>query len=598
MINLTFSKAIPLFFAIQTLAILLLLWIVDRRNSIAKTIISRELGELIVKALYVITIAGIICEIFIEDFILSSLYVVLVTSIPIALILLTTLSQSVPKQAIVTAILWHIMFLFGTPPDDGLAITEGVHMVRTIATYGRWLEELAHNPSYNPFPTMAFVRVGVSYLTGSPWYSWLTALPISLITIISFDLAVLAVTMKLKHDMLLGVLAIIIGAITPYLNPLSHAYQVPANIMVLLALYALIEALYNPRREYAIMLMLLFSSAILTHPTAYIFIIFPLTIPTIFSFSQYISGRSDENARYNGKVLNKVIIAIIVIAIIRFAYETLYVQYINKLFASGLTALTSFITRVFLGELEGAAPTIYDVSGIPVHQAYLWALTAASATVLIIYEVLKRRVNPLHLLLFVTSSIFLALGYLWGAVIKISSQLYRGSYVAFSFLVPLAALSYENVFKRGTQVLTTVALAILIIGLLLAPSDVELSPVGYLKSRGIPLETLKLQPSAEDIVKGEMVLNLLRDVNELSHASFYSEKSLTYTRYTAYGYVFNTTYSTFSQAIWKVMYLKGLTTRDAPVIPLETIAPSGFGSKTRVNDLVVNTGADMVFYKR
>jgi hypothetical protein len=85
-------------------------------------------------------------------------------------------------------------------PSDLLAITEGSHMARTMILHNEWIPEMAHNPSYNPFPTMAFIRASLSFLTGLPWFNRSLAYILSLTIFLAFDLAVFTLASRLFSE--------------------------------------------------------------------------------------------------------------------------------------------------------------------------------------------------------------------------------------------------------------------------------------------------------------------------------------------------------------------------------------------------------------
>jgi len=299
MISLTFSRAILLFFVIQTLLFLLLLRIsdtlsrrvnMDRSESLK---ISTRTSSIIVGFLYVILIAGNILTVL-GGFRYSLAYNIIIVVTPVILMLLLTMGSQ-HKLLFATTLLWHIMLLGLEMPPDLLSITEGVHMTRTMIVYGKWLPELAHNPSYNPFPTMAFIRVALSYVTSVPWYTWSLAYSLLVTTTIAFDLTIFTLVMKVTLNYRSAILGVIIGALTPYLVVTGHAYQVPANIMWLLSIAMFIKMLRERRKEDIIPIILLFLTSILTHSSTYV----AMAYPPLLILVEYLSRGAQRIHRSN-----------------------------------------------------------------------------------------------------------------------------------------------------------------------------------------------------------------------------------------------------------------------------------------------------------
>jgi len=289
-LSLSFSNAIPVFFALQVIVFLILLLLSEKIKAEDTFRIPHNVSAITIKVFYVLLIIGGLATTFM-NFRDTLLYNSIILLTPLVLILLITSSFS-SKLTLATAIMWHYMLMAPEIGGDFVSVTEGVHMTRTMVFYGRWLPELAHNPSYNPFPTMAFVRAALSLLTGLPWYNQGTALLTLVIVIVAFDLAVHIFSSKIFSDNRVGITAIFIFALTPYLSITSHAYQVPATLLWFLSVYMLIQWLSPFQRKYSILAILFFASAILTHPTAYIEMILPAVLLSVKYFGSIINLKS------------------------------------------------------------------------------------------------------------------------------------------------------------------------------------------------------------------------------------------------------------------------------------------------------------------
>ena len=142
MTTLTFSRAIPVFFAIQTLVFLLLLIASEKNHKHAKLNTPKKASSIIV-LLYTILIASNILLLLGK---INYIFQIIIATIAPAVIVLLLAMESVPKLMFAIVLLWHMLLLGITMPPDLRSITEGVHMTRTMIMYGRWIPELAHNP--------------------------------------------------------------------------------------------------------------------------------------------------------------------------------------------------------------------------------------------------------------------------------------------------------------------------------------------------------------------------------------------------------------------------------------------------------------------
>jgi len=592
MIPLTFSRAIPLFFVTQTLLFLLLLTASDKKANNNGLRIPGKIQSLIASFLYMILVLGNALTIL-GGFRYSFAYNIVVTTTPAILILLLA-TTPLPKRLFALMLLWHTMLLGLEAPLDMLSITEGVHMTRTMAIYGRWIPELAHNPSYNPFPTMAFIRTALSYVTGIPWFHWFLAFAILIVVALAFDLAVLTLTLKITSDYRIALLAVIVGALTPYLLVTGHAYQVPANIMWLLSVSLLIKALRAYKKSDIIPIALLYLSSILTHTTAYIVMVFPLILVLA---NRLI--KSDQNIREGYSRLMKIVIpTFLVMGIFRVVYEELYVRYIYKIGYGGVLELVNKIFAILIGKesLEDFKFSLYDFGGIPFYQAFLWALTASLASAALLYCVIKRRaLNVILFTFFLTASLFIALGYLQATFVKITTQQYRSVYVSFSLLVPLAAIAVGKIISSRNKYLIVVVLAVFVVSSFLALRDPEISTIYRLKARGIPPEVLYMQPTQGDITKANIIIDSVKDVNIINFLAFYSSPSVRFERLTTCGRRIPMTYTKLTDAIYKLLYIYGYTVSDLPIVNINVVEPGKVGEDITLKSLMLNFGEDLVF---
>jgi len=588
MITLTFSRAIPVFFAIQTLVFLLLLIASEKNHKNTKPNTPKKASSIIV-ILYTILIASNILLLLGK---INYIFQTIIVTIAPAVIVLLLAMESVPKLMFSIVLLWHMLLLGITMPPDLLSITEGVHMTRTMIMYGRWIPELAHNPSYNPFPTMAFLRAALSYITGIPWYSWFVAYIMLLITTLVFDLAIYGLTLRITSSHNTAILAIIIAALTPYLVVTSHAYQVPATIMWVLSIAVLMKTLEKPKVADFIPIILLYVAAILTHATAYVAMVFPLMLVLL----KLVFERKEKNLKIHS-IMKIVIIAFLTLGIFRVAYEESYAKYVYSLgYGGGVNALITKLLTLFAGkESIGFKLSLYDYSGTPFYQAFLWAFTASLATAIIVYNMLRNRIDIIMLTLFVVGALFIGLGYLLAILTAVSTQLYRGSYVAFSFFIPLVAEAVERIINSRKRTLALIIMLILVFSSFLATRDPEISPLYHLKSRGIPEEALTMSATQSDIVEANITINLVNEIKVFNDLMLFSKYSLRLEMLTTYGGHITMIYNRFGDALYKMLYIYGYTTGDIPIANINVVDPSKLSISIANYSIVINFANEIVF---
>jgi len=582
---LSFSSAILVFFVFQVLIFLVLLLLSERARIRSIFKIPPIVSAITVKVLYILLIIGVLATTFMNSR-HTLLYNSLIVLTPPILVLLAA-SNSLSKLTLATAIMWHYMLVAPEIEGDFISVTEGTHMTRTMIFYGRWLPELAHNPSYNPFPTMAFIRAALSLLTGLPWYNWITSLSTLIAVLVTFDLAIYIFSSKTCSDSRVGILAVIVFALTPYLLVTSHAYQVPATLLWFLSAYMFVQMLRSFQHKYSILIILFFVSAVLTHPTAYIEMILPVSFLLVRYLGSIINLKHSEG-RYSH--VKTVAVAFIVIGLTRFAFVVSYEHYVGGMF---FNTIRDLIVKIFLGEETEIKPTLYEYGGVPFYQAFLWSLTASLACALIIQSFLKRSMNPVLLSLFLTTSIFIGLGYLTALIIRSTTQIHRGSYVAFTLLVPLAALAMKKIMDSKSKPLVIALSLIILLAACLALNDPELSPSTAKKVRGIPVGNEG--GSIEDLIKVSYITSFAKDLRVISDIALYSENTVVYERITFHGEKMKMVYSKIGDALYKTLYINGYTLGDKPIFPINYVLPEEFKGRLSASNAIYCSGREIFF---
>lgn len=582
--SLSFTKALPIFFILQVAILITLMKLSERIKAKSKVRIPSNVSAIMIKIFYVLFIIGgfaTTCMNFRDTY----LYNLLILLLPSVLILLVVSNFS-SKFTFATVIMWHYMLIAPEIKGDLISVTEGVHMTRTMVVYGRWLPELAHNPAYNPFPTIAFVRAALSFMTGLPWYSQITAWIILIAILIGFDSAIYVFSSKISLDNRVGIIAVIIFTLTPYLSITSHAYQVPATLFWLLSTYMLIQQLRSFQHRYAILATLFFFSAILTHPTAYIAMI----LPAAFLLVKYLGGIANFKLPKR-EYLNMTTTAmpILIIGLTRFAFESMYAYYVGKMF---IDTIEDLALRIFLGEEIEIKSTLYEYGGVPFYQAFLWCITASLACALIIHDLMKKSVNPILFSLFLTACMFMGIGYVAAVIVRGTTQIHRGSYVAFTLLVPLAAMAVKRIIDTKSKPLVLALLLMIIFSSCLAINDPEFSPSAAKKVRGIPAEVG--HSSIEDLIKASYIINFAKDLKVIDDLYLYSKNTVIYERVMHYGERIKMVYNRVGDALYKELYISGYTINDQPIYSINYILPIDYEKKLLTLNLIYCNGKEYI----
>lgn len=562
----TFTRAIILFFVIQTLLYFFLLKI--SVNDRPPKHVDKCFSPKIINIAYVIVIFGTLLTIL-TGFRNTYLYRIIILILPI-IVLYSIKCNVMSPRLISTLIMWHLMIIIPSISPSLISITEGVHMTRDMIFYGKWIPEYAHNPSYNPFPTMAYIRAILAETTGMSWYNWYIYLIIIFYILIVYDFSMYALTAKLTNNKIIGIITIIFIALTPYIVITSHAYQIPANALWLLNLYIILRIIGHGRQEDFVTSTLLFSAAILTHPTSYIVILFPIILLLIIHIQGIRRFSSNFVVNYNFKKnIFLLLVMYLILGLLRSAFEAGFVNYVGE---SAIISIKNLIFRVLnlqssINSLEHMP--LYDYGGVPPYQAFLWSLAASIATALLLFKLLKRNINIIELAMFITSTIFISAGYIFGVYVRNlpTSAVYRGTYVAFSLLIPFTGIFAYSIIKKRYYI---ILIMIIILASSLALNDPEISPIASAKVRGIPVDALKIEAHPSDIQQANTLLHLMKDPLVIKKLLLFSYNSITYIQKTALKGEHIVVKSGLSDALYKILYIHGYTVRDRPIVNINS----------------------------
>lgn len=508
-----FSRALPLFAILQVLIYIILLLMSDKKN--IENGILKIKGRVYILSSIPISILSTTTAslVFLTDFRETIPYYILLIVITAWIILAASNANTHLLRGIIllNIIMWHIDMIFYKLPPTGISATEGTEMVAHMMKAKHWEYSYAHNPSYNPFPTVAFIYVSLNYLTSMPWYYIYIGLTFSFSLMIAYDLVIYALTKEITGSYMAGMLAILFVALTPEINIRMHPYQWSGNLLVLIIILMFIKIFRrsSPLLAGLALIILAFTSAILTHTTAASAVLFPLIavfIAYILKFLFKFKNREIVNIIFGRRIFTFTFIFFMVLTFARSIYVYGYFNYIWPM-------INHFIVLFFLSENReaggGSFAPLYDKAGISFLQAYSWSLAIAMATACIIYILIRRKINTWHIILYATSATFIALGYIVAVFSRSieSTAIYRGTYVAIPLLFPLASTALTRTLKAN-KAIALVSLFLIIFSVPIAAHDPMISPLSYAKTKGGMIEL-----TSADMIEAREINALLPQVD-------------------------------------------------------------------------------------
>ncbi|MGC8544300.1 MAG: hypothetical protein ACP5NQ_10195, partial [Vulcanisaeta sp.] len=177
----------------------------------------------------------------------SVMYYVLITVMGALMVIPIIMSNAneLTKLALPSIMVMHLDILFSELSASGISLGEGSEMVKAMYDLGRWYFQYAHAPTYNPFPTTAYVVVSLSRLLNMPWYSstpWDIYYPIF---IIAYDLTMYMLTLHLTKSRVASLVATLLVNTTPEVALTLNPYQYLSDMLMIIALTAFVKFVNN-----------------------------------------------------------------------------------------------------------------------------------------------------------------------------------------------------------------------------------------------------------------------------------------------------------------------------------------------------------------
>jgi hypothetical protein len=424
-------------------------------------------------------------------------------------------------------ILWHLMMYLDKIPSIDIAVGEGSAMVREMRLNDHWDFRWAHNPSYNPIPTVAFIQATLSRITTIDWYSYSLGSIVFLAILVAYDLSIYTLTYTVTGDSRAALISIPLVAITPETAIHQHPYQWSGNALVIIATALLINAIKGiESRINFVTITLLFTGAILAHATGLSYVFLLIVLLLVGLLSNYIHRRGKPRILFGMHRLLFVLTVLLIILVVRSAYTYGYLGYVYPAVKSVFQGLIDLIKEFFTPSeeiTEAVHIPLYERAGVPWIQAYVWSYALSIATAYILYSLVKNKSNLLELVLYASCVSFVGIAFIGYGLLKAQGFYWmnRTTYVFIPLVYPLVAKTLTKILEGVTGVFTKAHLIFALLGLALfvvtapiASQDPNISPIQYARAR--QSETIPLDIS--DIIEAEFILKVSERENYYTYS--------------------------------------------------------------------------------
>jgi len=516
---LTFIQAILLFAILQIAVLLLLLLKTSRIDASKGFALGMRVAKTLSLASCLLAVATFTFTWLLPGFRESIPYYVMLFALT-ALILMDVFARNGgPISAgFFSIVFWQLSIYMGLMPLVDISVGEGTGMDRALAFNDRWDFSWAHNPSYNPLPTMAFLRVTLSRILGLPWYSSSSAFFLSLALWIAYNLTVYMLTYVITRDRIASFISMMFVTVTPLTPIHQHPYQWSSNLMWIAALAVLFKSILQgvqPRISDLTTIVLLSAGAFLAHATG---LALPIALAlawltlTLMKKVKKVISRVvvvEESTPTVLKVLSTALTLSTIVFIVRVLLPAGTFEYIFPILQGVVTSLVDILKEAFSPApptMEGVHIPLYERAGVSPIQAYSWTLGVSAAMAWIAYRVIReRRLTFIELFLIaptiVVGYVFLAYG-----IFKASGAHFINtrSYVFIPLLYPLASLTMSRIARQSRR-FSPLVILLIALAATIASHDPNVSPIQYVATRGS--KPLTLTPS--DIAKSHIAVQLI-----------------------------------------------------------------------------------------
>jgi len=403
----------------------------------------------------VLTLVLFVCVFIIFDFKDSLLYSLL---FPFTVLLMLYMLRSIDvrtsmwtkKVMLFLVILLHVIIVYN--PCYGISIDERHPALARMAIEGFYdTNRPLLNPVYNPLPMDLSLFLVLFYVPGFSPIHGITQWLVSFFMILTIDLILYSLVIKLTEEWISGILAILILAITPPLNFLEHYCKLAGMMLVLISIFIVIKIFKDRTLLIAILtLVASYIAAIFYHPTAglELFALFGILLGSLF-----LKSFNDEaKAVLKNPLFRALLVYLSIITLARWIY--------GGGFELLVCSMKNYIVSMFQWKEEEKLVPLYERAGVNPIQSFAWSTPAAMAGSLILYTLLKKEIwySVLIPSLAMGGAFFLSIG-LVGAYTR-SGGFYASMYPGFILLMPAAALV---TFKALRSPLKLIALSLILL---------------------------------------------------------------------------------------------------------------------------------------
>lgn len=367
---------------------------------------------------------------------------------------------------------FHISFLFY---HTGVHISERFPAVLRMIEAGHWDTSFGLHPVYDPFPFGDVFYATVSLVISKPLISPLTFWPTRIALVISFDLVLYSIVKRITGRKIAAALAIFILAVTPPSQLLTHPARWPGLLLALISVLFLIRAGegHMPRIDSGVAVGA-YAMAIYYYPASAIGIFFILGILTV----DYFARRTESfNWGVDKRGLLKTSIVLFsVITVARAIYSQGFLQPI-------IPQVRLFVTSMFgFSPTQASLPPLYNRAGASPLHSYSWVISGAMGTALLIYSVMRRKIeNGYVTALYLAGAFFAFSGFLFSLTSWGNNSTF---FVCFAFLAPAAGLVAQKILRGGSDLAPIALVGLLLLSVGFAVRDPMLSPAGFSSLKG------------------------------------------------------------------------------------------------------------------
>lgn len=507
MMKLTFTKALVLYTTSLTLLYLLLLLLRDKRKTEESTILRVD-NSMFLKPLILIASLHFTLLHFLDLKIsLQSLHLLFIALLFFGLLFYLTAAKEVLfSSGIVNSILFIVLlahFILVYNPPYGLYFGEWTSTYTKMMLTGHYIME-PYRYTYNPFPAHASLLVILSKMTGILIIEKMLIRFPSYIVLIVVDLLLFNLMRRLTRSWKLGILAVLLYAITPPANFVGHIAKLASLMLVLISVLVLILSKESQAIQMTSMIAIIiaYCGAIFYHATAGLGVLVLAEMVCLnFIAQNLIIKRFNKRIHLSKEYLPKLcLIVFIVVTLIKWGWGGGFRKIIPSLYQH-------FLAMIEIKPNVVAPAPLYERVGVDPLQAYSWSMPVALSLAFLLYALVKKKILD-SMLIF-----SLAIGGFLSLLLGFTSALLRTGFAAslypgFAFIMPAAAMTVYRLLQSRKLLIIIITIILLTSSALIASKDPMNMPGRWVKLKGF------IAPGEEQYYIASSLYWLLPSVNE------------------------------------------------------------------------------------